>query len=264
MSAAFDPLVAPSPVEVPLGNAPLVRVIAQVRFPEILAVEQRDFVASFQEALRATYPVLRQEQTQGLVMSPAGMASAKPQIAWRFADVAGHWGVSLTSNFLALETTKYTSRSDFFVRLRAVVEALDEHLGPKLIDRLGVRYIDRITGAAVAEIADLVRPEVRGISGTAAATNVVHSLSESLFKLPDARVLARWGRLPAGATVDPAALEPVQEESWILDLDMFSAAPVPFAVDRVVADAQRYAERIYTIFRWAVTEEFLRRFGGTP
>jgi len=241
-----------------------VRVIAQVRFPEILAVEQRDFVASFQEALRATYPVLRQEQTQGLVMSPAGMASAKPQIAWRFADVAGHWGVSLTSNFLALETTKYTSRSDFFVRLRAVVEALDEHLGPKLIDRLGVRYIDRITGAAVAEIADLVRPEVRGISGTAAATNVVHSLSESLFKLPDARVLARWGRLPAGATVDPAALEPVQEESWILDLDMFSAAPVPFAVDRVVADAQRYAERIYTIFRWAVTEEFLRRFGGTP
>jgi len=264
MSDTVDPLVAPSPVEVPLGNAPLVRVIAQVRFFEILAVERRDFVASFQEALRATYPVLRQEQTQGLVMSPVGMTAAKPQVAWRFTDVSEQWRVSLTSNFLALETTKYTSRADFFVRLRAVLEALDEHLEPRLLERLGVRYIDRMTGTAVAEIADLVRPEVRGISGTAAATHMVHSLSESLFKLPDAQVLARWGRLPAGATVDPAAVEPIQEESWILDLDMFSAAPMPFVVDRIIADAQRYAERIYTIFRWAVTEEFLRRFGGTP
>ena len=264
MSAIVDPLVAPPPAEVPLKDAPLVRVIAQVRFPEILAVEQRDFVAPFQEALRATYPVLRQEQTQGLLLSPAGIAPAKPQIAWRFGDVDGHWRVSLTPEFLALETTKYTSRSDFFGRLRAVVEALAEHLEPKLIDRFGVRYIDRITGAAVDDIASLVRAEVRGITGTAAAEHAAHALSESMFELPDARVLARWGRLPAGATVDPAAIEPAQEKSWILDLDMFSAGPVLFAVDRVLADAQRYAERIYTIFRWAVTDDFLRRYGGTP
>lgn len=264
MSATFDPLVAPPPMEVPLRNAPLVRVIAQVRFPEILAVEQRDFVAPFQEALRATYPVLRQDQTQGLVMGPSGMASTRPQIAWRFGDLSGHWGVSLTSSFLALETTKYTSRADFFERLRTVVTALDDHLEPKLLDRLGVRYIDRITGTNVDEIADLVRAEVRGISGTAVATHAVHALSQSLFKLPDAQVVARWGRLPAGMTVDPAALEPAQEDSWILDLDMFSAGPVPFLVDHILADAQRYAERIYTIFRWAVTDEFLRRYGGTP
>jgi uncharacterized protein (TIGR04255 family) len=264
MSAILDPLVAPPPAEVPLKDAPLVRVIAQVRFPEILAVEQRDFVAPFQEALRATYPVLRQEQTQGLLLSPAGIAPTKPQLAWRFGDIDGHWRVSLTPEFLALETTKYTSRSDFCARLRAVVEALDEHVEPKLIDRLGVRYIDRITGAAVDEIASLVRPEVRGITGTDAATHVAHALSESMFELPDARVLARWGRLPAGTTVDPAAIEPAQEKSWILDLDMFSAAPMPFAVDRVVAEAQRFAERIYTIFRWAVTDDFLRRYAGTP
>ena len=52
MSAAVDPLVAPLPAEVPLNHAPLVRVIAQLRFPEILSVEQRDFVAPFQEAIR--------------------------------------------------------------------------------------------------------------------------------------------------------------------------------------------------------------------
>jgi uncharacterized protein (TIGR04255 family) len=264
MSVNEDPLVAPPPAEVPLANAPLVRVITQVRFPEILSVEQRDFVAPFQESIRATYPVLRQEQTHGVLLSLAGVASVKPQTAWRFSDMEGHWRVSLTPEILALETTKYTSRSDFFTRLRAVVAALDEHVEPKLIDRLGVRYIDRITGAAVDEITQLVRPEVLGILGTRAASRAAHALSETMFELDGARILARWGRLPANATVDSAAIEPASEKSWILDLDMFSASPAPFAVDRVIEDAKRYAERIYTFFRWAVTEGFLQRYGGKP
>lgn len=264
MSATIDPLVAPSPAEIPLKDAPLVRVIAQLRFPEILSVEQRDFVAPFQEAIRVKFPVLRQEQTQGIVLGSTGVASVKPQIAWRFSDTDGNWRVSLTPEFLALETTKYVSRSDFFGRLKVVAEALAEHIEPGQLDRLGVRYIDRITGDAVDDIAALVRPEVRGITGTIAAAHATHAIAESMFELPDARVLARWGCLPPGATVDPAAIEPAKEKSWILDLDMFSTAPTPFVVDRVVAQAQRYAERIYTLFRWAVTEEFLVRYGGKP
>ena len=193
MSATVDPLVGPLPAEVPLKDAPLVRVIAQLRFPEILSLEQRDFVAPFQEAVRSRYPVLRQEQTQGILLGSAGVAPVKPQIAWRFSDAEGHWRVSLTPEFLALETTRYVSRSDFFGRLKAIAEALDEHVEPGQLDRLGIRYIDRITGNAVDDIARLVRPEVRGITGTIAAAHAVHALSESVFDLPDARVLARWG-----------------------------------------------------------------------
>ena len=141
---------------------------------------------------------------------------------------------------------------------------LDEHIKPSQLDRLGVRYIDRITGDAVDDIAKLVRPELRGITGTIAATHAVHALSESMFELQDAQVLARWGSLPPGLTIDPAAIEPANEKSWILDLDMFSAAPKPFVVEDVIADAQRYAERIYTVFRWAVTKDFLIRYGGKP
>lgn len=264
MSASVDPLVAPLPPEVPLKNAPLVRVIAQLRFPEILSVEQREFVAPFQEAIRETYPVLRQEQTQGILLGLGAITPAKAQTAWRFSDTSGDWRVSLTPDFLALETTKYVSRDDFFGRLKVLAQALDEFFAPAQLDRLGVRYIDRITGDAVADIAKLVRPEVRGITGTIASAHAAHALSESAFELPDARVLARWGMLPAGATVDPAALEPAKEKSWVLDLDMFSGAPMLFDVERVVSEAKRYAERIYTIFRWAVTDDFLARYGGTP
>lgn len=48
------------------------------------------------------------------------------------------------------------------------------------------------------------------------------------------------------------------------DLDMFSATPTPFLVDQVVEHVQRYAERIYTTFRRAVTDGFLLRYGGEP
>jgi uncharacterized protein (TIGR04255 family) len=262
MAMTDDPAVAPPPPEVPLAKAPLVRVIAQVRFPLVVGVERRDFIAPFQETVRETYPVLRQEQTQGVLVGPAWVTPVPGQTAWRFSDVDGRWRLSLTPDFLALETTSYKRRSDFLLRLRDALIALDRHIEPQIVDRLGVRYIDRIVGDDVREISGLVRSQVSGISGTDAAAHMLHSLCESVFALDGARVLARWGQLPAGSTVDPTAIEPTDEVSWILDLDMFTTAPAPFVVEGVLGEARRFAERIYTFFRWAVTDEFLRRFEG--
>jgi len=264
MGATVDPLVAKLPTEVPLKSAPLVRVIAQIRFPEILSVEERSVVAPFQEAIRSEYPMLRQERAQEIVIGPGGVSTGRSPVAWRFSDVKEQWRVSLTPEFLALETTNYVSRGDFFGRLEVLAGALGEHIRPARVDRLGVRYIDRISGDAVNDIAALVRPEVRGITGTPAAGHAVHAISESLFELDNAKLLARWGLLPPGATVDPAALESIDERSWVFDLDMFNVAPMPFAVDDVVSVARSYAERIYTVFRWAVKDDFLRRYGGEP
>ena len=90
------------------------------------------------------------------------------------------------------------------------------------------------------------------------------ALSESLFVVPNTRaqLLARWGQVPPQSTVDPNAIEPVDSPSWILDLDMFSVESQPFDPEALVAEVRMYAERIYTVFRWAVTEEFLRQYGG--
>jgi len=54
----------------------------------------------------------------------------------------------------------------------------------------------------------------------------------------------------------------VENPSWILDLDMFSIRSQPLDTEGLVAEARTYAERIYTLFRWAVTDEFLRLYGG--
>lgn len=262
MASCENPLRSAPPQEVPLASAPLVRVIAQVRFPLVVAIEQRDFVAPFQESIRTRYPILRQEHMQGVLLGPAGLTPQAPQTAWRFSDESNSWRISLAPDFLAIETINYSSRSDFITRFQDAVIALASHVNPKLIDRLGIRYIDRIAGDAMNDIVALLNPEVRGILGTPLAADVTHSICESMFSLDGAGLIARWGSLPPGGTVDPAAIEPINQRSWILDLDMFSSAPMPFSVEQAVQYASRFAERIYTVFRWAVTNDFLRRYGG--
>ena len=263
MDRPDDPLVAPLPDELPLADAPLVRVIAQVRFPDILSIERRDFVAPFQEALRADYPALRQERVQNASFGPDGVSASASPVVWRFTDESGAWRVSLSIGFLSLETVRYESRTNLLARLRTLLKALQEHLSPRLVDRIGVRYIDRIVGEAVDEVSELVRPELLGVLGTAMGERAGHSLTESAFRLPDgAALLARWGSVPPNATADPNAIEPVPERSWILDLDVSTTERSSFDVDAVVATAERFAERAYTVFRWAVTDAFLRRYGG--
>ena len=259
-----NPISDPCPKEVPLPEAPLVRVIAQVRFPLIASIDQRDFIASFQEAIRTDYPVLQQEMTQSIKLSSRGIEPNQTLTAWRFSDIDSKWRVSLTPEFIALETTNYTSRNDFFSRFKLVLVALDEQIKPRVMQRLGLRYVDRITGKAFDKIDTLVRQEVLGIAATADSLNAKHSLSESLFEVPDSkeRILARWGLVPPNGSVDPNAIESIDEASWILDIDMFSAEQKTFVPDTVVSDVRRFSERLYTLFRWAVTDEFLRIYGG--
>ena len=266
MSAEHDPILAPPPEEVPLPRAPLVRVIAQVRFSTILEAQRSEFVAPFQEAIRADYPILRREHAQGVLIGPRGGALGETEVAWRFADADDAWRVSLAPEFIALETTAYSSRGDFLGRMRTVLEAVEEHLRPAVAQRVGLRYIDRVTGEELEDIAALVRPEMLGIANTPLFPHAQHELSDALLSVSDAgeQIRARWGHLPAGGTVDPNAIEPIDERSWILDLDMFSAERRPFKAGSLAEGLGRFAERIYTVFRWAVTEEFLRRYGGTP
>lgn len=258
------PLTAPPPPQVPLADAPLVRVIAQVRYPIIASIEKREFIAAFQEAVRQHYPVLREEQGGSVVLGPQGVMEARSNTAWRFEEVDGAWSAVLAPDFLALETRHYTDRTDFLQRFSMMLQALKDNVGPEVVDRLGIRYVDRVSGENLEDLEKLVRPEVAGILGTPLAPFVNHAIAENVFRLPEesGQVTARWGLLPAQVTVDPAVVDVLDEPSWLLDIDAFRADTQEFDVDAIASQSQRFAESIYGIFRWAVTDEFLRRYGG--
>lgn len=270
MTPAIDvstPFGDPVP-EVPLAAAPLIAVIAQVRFPPVVSIAREEFIGPFQERIRANYPVLREDREVNVLLTPQGVQStgdAAP--VWRFLDQAERpqWKVSLASSFVALDTSRYTNRADFLARFGAVLAALTETIRPSVCDRIGIRYVDRLVlDDSDVDLASLVRPEVLGMSevdpGLAAA--LVHSVSDTEFRLSDATLRGRWGRIPASTQLDPFHGDVVDAPSWILDLDMYETNIGDFTVDELMLRAATYAERIYRFFRWAVQPDFLRRHGG--
>lgn len=250
--------------EIPLPNAPLVRVIAQVKFAEIASVTRREFIGPFQEAIRDDYPILRAERGVTLTIGPDGVAQTEGEQIWRFHSGDELWRVSLAPTFLAIETDAYVSRSDFFDRLREVVEATAAHLKPAFWERLGVRYIDRVEDPdALNQLKSLVRPEVLGLAGTDLQDELQALISQAQFSLPnEIQLVARTGVIPAGGTHDPT-IDPATVRTWTLDLDVSVTHQATFNVDDLDEQGRDLAAHAYRFFRWAVTKEFLKYFGAS-
>ena len=258
-----QPIATVPPNEVPLPDAPLVRVISQVRFPPILAIRNPDVVAVFQELLRDTYPNMSKERTQGVNLNTGRTPSVTEDFIWRLASEGQQppWRVSLGVDFVALETTAYASRRDFLSRLDTVLGSLSRAFHPTDINRLGLRYIDRITDSAVERIGRLIHPKALGIlhptddALLSLGAAAVHVLTEARFVAMEGHIQARWGKIPHNTTYDPIALEPIETPSWVLDLDMFTLSPEPFIQEALMNKTENFAEQIYAVFRKMVTDE---------
>lgn len=270
MVASIDvptPFGDPVP-EVPLAAAPLIAVIAQIRFPPVTSITRAEFIGPFQERIRDAYPVLRQEREATVALTPQGVhAGGEAAPVWRFLDQSEQpeWKVSLASSFVALDTSRYTSRADFMSRLRAVLDALAATVGPSVCDRIGIRYVDRVMlDDPEVDLSSLVKPEVLGVARVEPGPQAtfVHSLSDTEFRLGNATLRGRWGRIPANAQLDPIHGDVVNAPSWILDLDMYERNVGNFNVDELMSSAKTFAERIYRFFRWVIRPDFLRRYGG--
>jgi uncharacterized protein (TIGR04255 family) len=264
MTTLPPPLGGEPPEEVPLPQAPLVRVVAQIRFPPILAIGTPQRVADFQETIRSVYPILREERVPQLMFpAPGAVPSIGGALIWRFHDQEPRWRwrASLAIDYLALETRNYTSREDFMSRLRVVVSALEKSFNPREAQRLGVRYIDRLAGEGYDRVTDFFRSAVLGITQTELRPAAQQIVMQAVLDTEEGQILARWGQLPAKVTVEPD-IDMIDAPSWILDLDMFTPSAQKFETDELLAKAERFAKRIYSVFRWMVNDEFLRFHRG--
>ena len=263
----MNPLFAPTPPEVPLKNAPLDRAICQVRFPRIMSIGQEEVVARYQEEVRQQYPVMSQQLIQPFQIQAPGSEipiSLIPSTrSYRFSSADQYWHLVLTQEFLAIETTHYSNRTEFLRRVYEACQALEKVVQPTHVSRLGVRYIDRIRGNDLDGIQEFFRPELMGLGADKEVWGRTSQvLTEALFTTAEGQLVARWGLLPAHSTTDPNAIFPEPDRSWILDLDASREGLVPFDLNNLVANATGLVERIYTFFRWSVTDSFLTHFGG--
>jgi uncharacterized protein (TIGR04255 family) len=242
-----------------------VRVLAQVRFPGILKIDNKDVVALFQEEIRRDYPLFEQQATQRVeVQFGAGGPTIKqvPSTNWRFQDAKSNWRLSLTTDALSFEVESYTSRNEFLARWTRAIAAVQQIFEPGIALRIGMRYIDRVTDKPLDAIEKLVHTDILGFARPPLRDHVRHAMSEATLSIEEGEMLLRWGIMPANTTIDPNVLPPVPHLSWILDIDVSSSEQRAFDDHQLAAAFRALAERAYSVFRHMTTDEFLKAYGG--
>jgi uncharacterized protein (TIGR04255 family) len=166
---------------------------------------------------------------------------------------------------MSLEADNYTSRNDFCDRFGEAIAALAEAMHPPVYDRLGVRYVNRLEGEEIlADLHKLVQPvALAGLVVPHSGVTVQHSLCDTIFVDGNQQIQVRWGLLPAGVGIDPTVTAP-NVPYWLLDIDSFTGRGGPFKVDSLQQITRDLAVRAHRLFRWVVTDDFIRRFGGQP
>ena len=261
----FRPFTGDTEKRIRLKEAPLALVLCQVRWPDFshLQGDQTDIARAFGSVLDG-YPVISNLHEVAYTITPDGVTQAPGEKIFQWKSVDDTWHVSLSRRFVSLYCTSYTSFPDFLVRLAQVLGALESEVKVPLIERLGVRYVNRITDARLVEnLADYVRPEVlgySGLTGVSGEARLASSANQARYLAEGAALQVRSGLVPAGETVDPA-VPPVQMASWVLDLDASLEKTAPFDISVVLGEAGRLSDFAYDFFKYVSTEGFLKEFG---
>lgn len=246
---------------IPLPNAPIERVVSQIRFPAILRMADAEFIAPFQEAIRKQYPFYEREESQSIGVGPQGVLAGDRSVVHRFTNTDRNFRVSLAPTFIALDQRGYDKREVFLERLEEMAETLIERFEPTVYERFGIRYIDRIHGEGLSHINAFLADELLGpLRHFEPETTLRRSLAEIEIRDGDRQLKARWGYIPAGQTLPTENV--AEEPAFILDLDAYVLGSAALTSDSIIKEAQDLTDMIYRFFRWSVEDEFLKYYGA--
>jgi uncharacterized protein (TIGR04255 family) len=68
-----------------------------------------------------------------------------------------------------------------------------------------------------------------------------------------------WG-VGCLAGPDPGLVDAVETDSWLLDMDAFNSRQISFEANQLTAISEQLSERVYTFFRWMITEDGILHF----
>jgi len=262
------------PETVPLStNAPLERVIAQVKFPPIHLAEKKGIHVGFHELIKREFPYCTPERLLQIAWAPEGgeLKQMEAQnVSFRFASADKQWELVLADDFISLVCTRYDTRDEFVQRLRLAIDIAANHFGIAYWGRLGLRYINRgprSEDRARDQFQQMLKAEYRGIPGTTLLDGMTNCLFSAEWNFGGVFAAVRHGLLAAGTTYEPSGVPPWAKEGWILDIDVFlnperSGQVESFTADTVCAKFSELADREYCIFRELVTPEFIAAHRG--
>ena len=240
------------------GQPQLAEVICQLRFPEILTI-QANAPADFQEAIRSRFPLYlrRQEQVAPTLAGVPGnltLQKQEPVNNYQFATPDGLWRINLTSKFISLTCSRYTSWEDFAAHLDTPLAAFIRIYQPAPFDRVGLRYLNFISrsqlGLEGVPFSQLISPCYLGpMAEEDLAENAV---SRCTVECETAirggcrvKIHAGPGKVKRGKQEDP-------EIKFIFDQDLYMTGPVQ--LNLVAGALQTLHSQADSLFRGAITK----------
>jgi uncharacterized protein (TIGR04255 family) len=220
----------------------------------MFAVDRPEAVERLTRALPSDWALVEEGRAQRveLQVTPAGVARSEqhPERVWRFETMDRRYVGTLTSTSVSVETGSYDDFDEFHLRLGEVLGVLagDDAFAPRLLTRLGVRYVNELRDERLAD--DATREAVinRELLGPAATlgTGLLASLQELRFQQEDGVLAIRHGLTALG--------------QYLLDTDHYNEERQDFVASAVAEQVRRWHDTIEGVFVWAF-EPWLRGRG---
>jgi uncharacterized protein (TIGR04255 family) len=261
----LDGLPAADPVL--LANAPLELAIAEVRFVDAGRDITVDDALAIQRAVAAAGWALDRfepatQQTLQLTVSPTGAAPQVQEQArgWRYFTADDSTQLTVLPGLVAVQTSAYERWSVSLRPLLAgVLRGLEASVTPTLVQRIGLRYIDRFVDRAADQPTAWLGRLSDALLGPLADSVIGPRLASAQQQL-EIRLGAEHGALLRhGPFRDGAAAGKV---SYLLDIDVFDTRTAAFEPDAVIQRAERLNRTALALFQTAVTAEYLAELRG--
>lgn len=232
---------------------PLVEVICQFRFPEILRLETQPPV-EFQEEIRAIYPKLKKRKEIKL-SAESSTEGGKSRVAegptvFDFYSDDDEWKVVIGSAFLALVATNYQRWEEFRRRLLEVTDIFSDIYNVRSYSRVGLRYQNIIVRSNL-DLEDVRWPELLD-------DRIIYPLKEKVAEdYLDAFVTVARYRLEVEESIAQlrhglGVNEETGEEVYIIDSDFYTESTLES--DNVFDNLDQYNVRARRLFRWCIRD----------
>ncbi len=125
-----------------LPNAPLIYVLAQIRFTHVPHMDRR--WEDFHEKIFSTYPKAETERIEQFVVKNGEPAIGDSIQRWHLVNESRKTGIIFDASMLVFHTTDYKASDVFLSDLTNILNAFAQILPEKGVSfsRLGLRYVD--------------------------------------------------------------------------------------------------------------------------
>ena len=223
-----------------LPRAPLILVLAQIKFPPVLRMDK--YVPDIQESLRREgFTDYRPGQALTIIVGEGRTDRAN---WWEFGCSDKRSQIVLSRDSVSLMTTGYSTFEDFLTRLGQMVRPIEGHVGISSAHQLGLRYVDLLAEIDDLKTEDLLAPGFRGlpagsidpdIKETATSFVVQARTPHGVLTVRSVQVLGAGNQvIPPDLTPAPPMPFPLKFPDWVLS----ARHPRVLDFDHVAADIE--------------------------